>query len=200
MFDEVVGDEHFAHLKSIAEVVSKVPSSSEEMVECIRDVDAIMLGDFQLSNSIIEKGERLKIISRVGIGYNNVDVATATRRKIIVTNVPGALSDSVAEHAILLILAAARRLVVGDRCVREGGWDKFQQHAPGFEISGKTLGLIGFGAIGKAVSQRAKAFNMEIMVYDPYVDDSKAAQLGCQRVELDRLLKESDVVSVHTPV
>ena len=200
MFDEVVDDEHFAHLKSIAEVVSKIPSSNEEMVECIRDVDAIMLGDFQLSNVMIERAERLKIISRVGVGYNNVDVRAATRRKIIVTNVPGALSDSVAEHTILLILAAARRLIVGDRSVREGGWNNFQQHAPGFELSSKTLGLIGFGAIGKAVSQRAKAFNMKVMVYDPYVDDNKAAQLGCQRVELDRLLKESDVVSVHTPL
>lgn len=200
MFDEVVNDEHFAHLKSVAEVVSKNPTSNEEMIECIRDVDAIMLGDFQLSNTIIEKGERLKIISRVGIGYNNVDVTTATRRKIIVTNVPGALSDSVAEHAMLLMLAAARRLAVGDRYVREGEWNNFQQHAPGFELSGKTLGLIGFGAIGKAVSQRAKAFNMSILVYDPYVDYNKAAQLGCQRVDLDRLLKESDVVSVHTPL
>ncbi|MFI5450032.1 MAG: hydroxyacid dehydrogenase [Candidatus Bathyarchaeia archaeon] len=200
MFDEVVDDEQFTHLKSIAEVVSKIPRSNEEMIECIRDVDAIMLGDFQLSNAIIETGEKLKIISRVGVGYNNVDVRAATRRKIIVTNVPGALSDSVAEHTILLILAAARRLIVGDRSVREGGWNNFQQHAPDFELNGKTLGLIGFGAIGKAVSQRAKAFNMKVMVYDPYVDDNTVVQLGCRHVELDRLLKDSDVVSVHTPL
>jgi len=200
MFDEVVDDEHFAHLKSIAEVVSKIPRSDEEMIECIRDVDAIMLGDFQLSKSIIEKAERLKIISRIGVGYNNVDVTAATRRKIIVTNVPGALSDSVAEHTILLMLAVARRLVVADKSVREGRWTDYFQHAPSIELNGKTLGLIGFGAIGKAVSQRAKAFNMKVMVYDPYVDDNKAAQLGCQRVELDRLVKESDVVSVHTPL
>jgi D-3-phosphoglycerate dehydrogenase len=200
MLDEVVKGDNLLNLQSIADVVSKIPTSEEEMIQCIRDVDAIMIGDFPLSAKIIESAEKLKIISRVGVGYNNVDVAAATRRRILVTNVPGALSDSVAEHTILLILAVARRLVTGDNYARSGRWSNFQQHAPSFELSGKSLGLIGFGAIGRAVAERAKAFKMKLLVYDPYVENNKISESGCRGVELDILLAESDVISIHTPL
>jgi len=200
MIDEVVNDERLTHLKSIADVVREIPRSDEEMIELVRDANAIISGDSPLTNQILENAKSLKIIARVGVGYDNVDLEAATRRRIIVTNVPGALSDSVAEHAFLLMLAVARRLVVGDKSVREGRWADYFQHAPSFELNGKTLGLIGLGAIGSAVAQRAKAFNMEVLVYDPYVDESRVTRIGYRRVELDRLLRESDVVSIHSPL
>jgi len=200
MIDEVVDDERMAHLKSIADIVRKIPKSDEEMIESIRDANAIISGDSPLTGRILENARSMKIIARVGVGYDNIDLDAATKLRIIVTNLPGALSDSVAEHTILLMLAAARRLVAADRNVREGRWDDYFQHAPSIELNGKTLGLIGFGAIGRAVAQRAKAFNMEILVYDPYVDEIKVASLGCRRVALGRLLSESDVVSIHSPL
>ncbi len=199
MIDEVVNDERLTHLKSIAAVVREIPRSNEEMIELIRDANAIISGDSPLTNQILENAKFLKIIARVGVGYDNVDLDAATRRRIIVTNVPGALSDSVAEHTILLMLAVARRLVVADKNVREGRWADYFQHTPSFELNGKTLGLIGLGAIGSAVAQRAKAFNMEVLVYDPYVDENKVTRIG-HRVELDRLLRESDVVTIHSPL
>jgi len=200
MIDEVVNDERLTHLKSIADVVREIPRSDEEMIGLVRDADAIISGDSPLTGQILENTKSLKIIARVGVGYDNVDLDAATRRHIIVTNVPGALSDSVAEHTILLMLAVARRLVVGDRSVREGRWTDYFQHAPSFELNGKTLGLIGLGAIGGAVAQRAKAFNMKVLAYDPYVDEHRVTKIGCHRVELDRLLRESDVVSIHSPL
>ena len=200
MIDEVVNDERLIHLKSIADVVRKIPRSDEEMIELVRDANAIISGDSPLTSQILENAKSLKIIARVGVGYDNVDLDAATRRHIIVTNVPGALSASVAEHTILLMLAVARRLIVADKNVREGRWADYFQHAPSFELNGKTLGLLGLGAIGSAVAQRAKAFNMEVLVYDPYVDEDRVARIGYRRVELDRLLKESDVVSIHSPL
>ena len=200
MIDEVVNDERLTHLKSIADVVCEIPRSNEETIELVRDANAIISGDSPLTNQILENAKFLKIIARVGVGYDNVDLDAATRRRIIVTNVPGALSDSVAEHTILLMLAVARRLVVADKSVREGRWADYFQHAPSFELNGKTLGLIGLGAIGSAVAQRAKAFNMEVLVYDPYVDENRVTRIGYRRVELDRLLRESDVVSIHSPL
>jgi len=200
MIDDVVNDEQLTHLKSIAEVVREIPRSEEEMIGLARNANAIISGDSPLTAHILENAKSLKIIARVGVGYDNVDLDAATRRHIIVTNVPGALSDSVAEHTILLMLAVARRLVVADKSVREGRWTDYFQHAPSFELNGKTLGLIGLGAIGGAVAQRAKAFNMEVLVYDPYVDENRVGKIGCRRVGLDRLLRESDVVSIHSPL
>ncbi len=200
MIDEVVNDERLAHLKSVADVVRKIPRSDEEMIELVQDTNAIISGDSPLTGQILENAKSLKIIARVGVGYDNVDLDAATKGHIIVTNVPGALSDSVAEHTILLMLAVARRLVVADKSVREGRWTDYFQHAPSFELNGKTLGLIGLGAIGSAVAQRAKAFNMEVLVYDPYVDENRVTRMGYRRVQLDRLLRESDVVSIHSPL
>ena len=200
MIDDVVNDERLTYLESIADVVRQIPGSEEEMIGLMQDANAIISGDSPLTGQILENAKSLKIIARVGVGYDNVDLDAATRRHIIVTNVPGALSDSVAEHTILLMLAVARRLVVGDKSVREGRWANYFQHAPSFELNGKTLGLIGLGAIGSAVAQRAKAFNMEVLVYDPYVDENRVVKFGCRRVELDRLLRESDVVSIHSPL
>ena len=200
MIDEVANDEQMTRLRKVADIVNKAPTSCEEMVELARDAEAIISSDFPLTSQVLENAKSLRIIARVGVGYDNIDLDAATKRHIIVTNVPGALSDSVAEHTILLMLAVSRRLVTADRSVRKNEWDEFFQHAPGLELNGKTLGLIGLGAIGRAVAQRAKAFNMELLVYDPYLDESKATGTNFRRVELARLLKESDIVSIHSPL
>jgi D-3-phosphoglycerate dehydrogenase len=171
-----------------------------EMRELVKDADAVMLGDFPLRSALIEMAHNLKIIARVGIGYDNVDLDAATRKGILVTNVPSALSDAVAEHAILLILAVARRLVVANEYVRSGRWNEFFEYSPGFELAGKTLGIIGFGAIGSAVAQKARGFNMNLLVFDPYVDSSRVEKFGGRLVSLEQLLRQSDIVTLHTPL
>ena len=135
MFDEVTHGESLAQLESVADVVRRIPKSDEEMIECLRVADAVMLDSYPLTSRIIEKTERLKIISRVGIGYDSVDLEAATRKKIIVTNVPGALSHSVAEHTFLLVLAVVHRVVAADNYARNGRWDEFQESATVFELA-----------------------------------------------------------------
>ena len=197
---EVIEGELWNQLNSVAEVVARLPTSDLEMRGLIKDVDAIMLGDFRLTSTLIEMADNLKIIARVGVGYNNVDLDAATKKGILVTNVPGALSDAVAEHAILLILAVAKRLVAAGEYVRSGRWNEFCQHSPGFELSGKSLGIIGFGAIGSAVAQKIKGFNVNLLVFDPYVDNSRVEAFGGRLVPLEQLLREADIVTVHTPL
>jgi D-3-phosphoglycerate dehydrogenase len=197
---EVVEGELWEQLNSAAEVTVRLPTSEAEMRELLKDVDAIMLGDDPLTGPMIEMASNLKIIARIGIGYNNVDLDVATRKGILVTNVPNALSETVAEHAILLILAVARRLVTADEYVRSNRWNEFCQASPGFDLAGKTLGIIGFGAIGSAVARRMQCFNMKLLGFDPYIADSKIAQFGGRLVTLEELLKESDVVTIHTPL
>ena len=197
---EVTAGELWNRLNSVAEVIVHLPTSDLEMSEWIRDVDAVMLGDFTLTGILMEKANNLKIIARVGVGYNNVDLDAATKRRILVTNVPNALSDAVAEHAILLMLAVAKRLVSAGEYVRSGKWNEFCQHSPGFELSGKTLGIIGFGAIGSAVAQKVRGFNMKILVSDPYVANSKVEAIGGRLVTIEQVLRDADIVTIHTPL
>jgi glyoxylate reductase len=144
----------------------------------------------------------LKIVSNVAVGFDNVDVPTATAHKVMVTNTPGVLDDSTADFAFTLLMAAARRVVEGDNFTRAGkyrGWAIDMML--GTDVFGATLGIIGIGRIGRGVAHRAKGFNMRVLYYDPYpLPPDAEEQLGATRVDLGRLLSESDFVSVHTPL
>jgi glyoxylate reductase len=142
------------------------------------------------------------MIANFGVGYNNIDVRAATARGIMVSNTPGVLTDATAELAFALILAISRRIVEGDRMVRE---DRFKFWAPmlflGREVTGKTLGIIGMGKIGKAVAIRARAFDMRILYHNRKRIDSKEEKtLRAEYVDLKTLLKESDFVSLNVPL
>jgi D-3-phosphoglycerate dehydrogenase len=201
MRKDIIRDEEITReLKSLAIVVRALPRSDTEMLTYIQDADAIMLGDFPLSSTLIESARRLKIIARVGIGYDGVDVSAASKKKILVTNVPTGSSNAVAEHTILLMLSVARKIVAADASVRTQHWEEFFRDPPGFELAGKTLGIIGFGLIGSAVAERAKAFNMELLVFDPYRNRKKIDESGAQKVTLQELLRKSDVITIHTPL
>ncbi len=144
----------------------------------------------------------LKIVSKVAVGYDNIDVAAATAHKVMVTNTPGVLDDSTSDFAFTLLMATARRVVEADYFTRQGqfkGWAIDMML--GTDIYGATLGIIGIGRIGRGVAHRAKGFNMRVLYYDPNPLSPEAEeQLGAMRVDLARLLVESDFVSVHVPL
>jgi glyoxylate reductase len=144
----------------------------------------------------------LKAVSNVAVGFDNVDVAAATAHKVMVTNTPGVLDDSTADFAFTLLMATARRVVEADSFARQGrfrGWAIDMML--GTDIFGATLGLIGVGRIGRGVAHRAKGFNMRVLYYDPQpLPPDAEQQLGASRVDLGRLLAESDFVSVHVPL
>jgi glyoxylate reductase len=150
----------------------------------------------------MDRAPHLKIISNLAVGYNNIDVAAATSRGIVVTNTPGVTTEPTADLTLGLILAVARRIVEEDRLTREG---KFQFWAPmlflGRSVAGKTLGLIGFGAIGQAVAKRARGFDMRILYHQRRrLDVAREKTLGVEYVDFGTLLKESDFVSLHVPL
>jgi glyoxylate reductase len=136
-------------------------------------------------------------VASYGVGVNHVDLAACRARGVLVTNTPGVLTDATADHALALLLAAARRVAEGDRVVRAGGW---REVTPGFmlgtEVTGKTLGIVGFGRIGQAVARRALGFSMKVL----YTGPRAVAFEGATRVSLDELLAQSDFVSLHTPL
>jgi len=144
----------------------------------------------------------LRVVSNVAVGYNNVDVAAATRRGVVVTNTPDVLTDTTADFAWSLLMATARRVIEGDRYVREGKWKQWDFGLLlGADIHGKTLGVVGFGRIGRAMARRALGFNMRVLYQDAIPADADAErELKATRVDLPTLLRDSDFVTVHTPL
>jgi len=147
-------------------------------------------------------GPQLKVISNYAVGFDNIDIPAATGRGIPVGNTPGVLTDTTADFAFALLMSAARRVVEGDNYTRAGKWKTWgPKLLLGPDIHGATLGLIGFGRIGKAMAKRASGFDMQVLYYDPIIkDDPDAAALGAKSASLETVLRESDFVSLHTPL
>jgi D-3-phosphoglycerate dehydrogenase / 2-oxoglutarate reductase len=173
--------------------------SEEEIIELTKGVDAVLNCYAKMTARVIEKLDRCKIISRYGIGVDNVDLVAATRAKILVTNVPDYCVDEVSDHALALLLALARRIATADGAVKVGTWD-IVAHARIRRLRGQTLGLLGFGKIAKALASKVQPLGMKVMVYDPYLEAELIARHGVQAVDLDTLLRESDTVSIHVPL
>ena len=183
--------------------VEDKPLDRQKLLDGIKDKDGLlsMITD-TVDEDVLGRANRLKMIAQFGVGYNNIDVIAATKRGIPVSNTPGVLTDATAELAFALILAISRRLVEGDRITREG---RFRCWAPmlflGHEVTGKTLGVIGMGKIGKAVAQRAKCFNMPILYHNRSgIGISEEKELMAKYVDMKRLLSQSDFISLHVPL
>jgi len=178
------------------------PVSRRELLKTVRDKDGLLclLGD-KIDKEVIETGARLKIISAYAVGYDNIDLAYATRKRIMVTNTPGVLTEATAELAWAIIFASARRIAEADRFIRTG---RFKTWGPqlmlGTELHHKTLGIIGAGRIGQAVARKAAGFKMRIIYTDTVPRPELEKPTGARRVTLPRLLAESDVVTIHTPL
>jgi D-3-phosphoglycerate dehydrogenase len=183
-----------------AEIVEIAPNSDEGFIEAARDADAIYAKGRPLRRNIIEKLERCKVISLGSVGVDTVDVHAATERGIPVTNVPDTFIEEVADHAMMLILATWRRLVVQDRMVREGRWSEARPHLYQFpRLRGLTLGFVAFGHVARAVAERAKPFGFNLIAYDPYLEEMVMNRQGVQAVTLEELLARSDIISMHAP-
>ncbi|UCD80288.1 MAG: phosphoglycerate dehydrogenase [Desulfobacterales bacterium] len=185
--------------KTVGEVIfnpSSRPLASAELAELLKDADGFIAGLDQIDASALAAAKRLKVIARYGVGVDRVDVAAATRRGIVVTNTPGANSAAVAELAVGLMLALCRYICQADQATRRGEWPRYA----GIGLRGKTVGLVGYGAIGREVALRLKAFGCRLLASDPYVKPDTAAGCPVSLVPLDELLASSDVVSLHTAV
>src|SRR6201993_5387134 len=163
----------------------------------IADADALVVRSAtKVTPELLEKAPRLRVVGRAGVGVDNIDLEEATRRGVLVMSTPGGNAVSVAEHTFALLLALARQVPRHDKAIHEGRWEK--SSAAGTEVRGKTLGLIGLGRIGSEVAVRAEAFDMRVLGYDPYISEAAAREVQVELVPLERLLAESDFVSLHT--
>lgn len=182
----------------------KLPPSHPDLLSHIRGVDGILclLTDKIGDDVMLAAGPNLKVISNHAIGYDNIDIPAATRRGIPVGNTPDVLTETTADFAFTLLMAAARHVVEGQQVVRTGGWKTWDPlFMLGRDIHHATLGIFGFGRIGRAVAHRASGFDMNVLYYDPLPDQSaKTAPFNAKPVNMDSLLAESDFISIHTPL
>lgn len=179
------------------------PPPKKIIIEKTRNVDALvsLLSD-KIDAEVFDAAPKLKIVSQIAVGFDNIDVKEATKRGIYVTNTPEVLTDTTADFAWALLMAVARRVVEADKYVRTGQW-KVAWHPEmllGMDIHGATIGIVGAGRIGYSVAQRAKGFKMKILYYDVIPRPEIERDFGAKRTDLDALLGESDFVSLHVPL
>ena len=176
--------------------LNTVLTTKETIGAELADADALIVRSAtRVTKDLLEKAPKLRAVGRAGVGVDNIDLPEATKRGVLVMSTPGGNAVSVAEHTFALMLALARQVPKVDAGLREGRWEK---SSSGTELRGKTLGLIGLGRIGGEVARRAEAFDMKIIAYDPYISEAAAKELQVELVNLDRLLAESDFISLHT--
>ena len=179
-----------------------VPLEPLQLAEACREVEGLVASGARVSEEVLEQAPRLRVIANVGVGYDNIDVAACTRRRILVTNTPDVLTETTADLAFALLMAVARRLVESDRYVREGHWRYWQwAYLWGTDLYRKTLGVYGLGRIGKAVARRARGFSMRVLYYDIVrPTPAQERELGAQFVDRETLLREADFLTLHVPL
>ncbi len=184
-----------------AELVGADCTTESEIIEAAKDADAILVVFAQITRRVMEMLPKCKVIVRYGIGFDTIDVDAATDNGILVVNIPDFCVEEVSNHAIALLLACARKLVLLNEGTKQGRWAECKRaQAPMVSIYGQTLGLVGCGSIGRMTARKAQCFGLKALGYDPYLDKALAKEYGITLVSLPELLKESDFVSVHTPL
>lgn len=185
-------------LEPLGELVEIEGGTDDEILAAARDADAILIISAYLRTPVIRELNNCKIISRIGTGVDKIDIAEATRRGIVVNNLPDAFTDEVADHTLALLLAAARQLKGLDRDMRTG---RKPRSMTGFHrLAAQTVGLIGFGLIGRAVARRCQGFGLRVLANDPCLTPEDAAAQGVEMADLDTLLAESDYVCPLCPL
>jgi len=173
--------------------ISKSASKDEDLANHIKDSEIVVIRSAtKLTKEVLDEAEQLKIIARCGVGIDNVDLDFAKSKNIFVTNAPSANLISVVELTVALIISVSRKLSLADSHLKKGEWNRSE--FLGYELYGKTLGIVGFGKAGRLVADRMKSFGMSIVFYDPYVTDWNGSE---ESIELDDLLRTADVVSIH---
>ena len=182
-----------------AEVIEADSSDEERLVELAHDVTGILTCFAKVPESVIAASSRLRVVGRYGVGTDNIDVEACTRRDIPVTYVPDYAIEDVADHAMALLMALSRKVVALDRITKDGRWDT-KPARPIHRLRGRTLGILGYGRIGQALALRAVPHGYKILVYDPYLGEGLLADVGAELVSKQRLISESDAISVHAPL
>lgn len=189
------------------DVQGAVCTTEDELIAAAEDVDALITSSREaVTRRVFERLRRCKVVSRHGVGLDNVDLEAATDRGIVVTHFPMYCTDEVADHTLALILALQRRIVELDRDLRQGAWTEHEHRldrilrGPVPALREQTLGLIGCGRIGRAVARRAMSFGLTVIAVDPYLEPEEVAALGVSPVTLDELLAAADIVSLHCPL
>jgi len=186
-------------LEKGAEVDVKTGMNPEELKACIGEYDALVVrSQTQVTEDVIGAAEKLKIIGRAGVGVDNIDVEAATQRGIIVINAPEGNMISAAEHTIAMMMAMSRNIPQANQSMRAGKWDR--KLFMGVEVRGKTLGVVGLGRIGTEVAKRAQGMEMNILAYDPFISEERAASLGVKLTTVEDIVSNADYVTVHTPL
>ncbi len=187
------------------EVIEGPSSTTEEMIELLRDADGALISTQPLTTrEVLEACPKLKVVSRLGVGVDSIDLDAATELGVLACNVPGVNTTEVADHAVAMLLALTRRLYDTIRTTQEGQWSENPRLTSEYQetvrrIAGHTVGIVGFGNIGRAFATRIRGFGPErILAADPYVSQTSADLHGVQMVDLDTLLRESDYITVHT--
>jgi glyoxylate reductase len=184
-------------------VLSERPPERDELLEAVKGASGVLsTATEKMDGEVMDAaGENLRVVANMAVGYDNVDVAAATERGVVVTNTPGVLDETTADVAFMLLLAAARRLGEGERLLRAGRWEWWgPKQLMGRDVWGKTLGIVGFGRIGQSVARRAKGFGMDVLYNNRSRKEEAERELGARYMDLDDLLETADFVSIHTPL
>ncbi|WP_028549453.1 C-terminal binding protein [Paenibacillus sp. UNC451MF] len=206
-FKVVITDYEYNSLQIERDVLSQLDvefitaqcKTEQEVIEAAQDADGILNQYAPITERVIEQLNNCKIISRYGVGVNTIDVEAASRKGIIVANCTDYCLDEVADHAMALLLAAARKVALLDRYVKNQAWD-YKKAIPIYRLRGKVLGLVGFGKIPQNLSLKAKAFGFEVIAYDPFLSQEFASKLQVELVDLDTLCCTADFISIHAPL
>ncbi|MDE0168588.1 MAG: hydroxyacid dehydrogenase [bacterium] len=195
---EVLAASCAEYLGGSCDVVEAAGEPRGRLLELLAEAEGLVVrSGTQVDGELMDAAPRLRVVGRAGVGVDNIDLDEATRRGVLVVNAPLANSVSAAEHAFGLMLSVARNIARGDASIRSGRWDRAKFR--GVELDGKTLGLVGMGRIGSLVAQRALAFGMKVLAYDPYITAEQARAAGGELRDLDSLLADSDFISLHLP-
>lgn len=201
LVNEKVSQNALDILSKAGEVVYMPSGNHDEFKKLVKDVTAVMLDTtIKFTPELMDMAPNLKVISRTGTGVDNVDIAAATERGIYVLHTPDANTGTVAEHTVALIGAATKHLLLLDSETRKGNFKTARRLYLPIDLDGKTLGIIGYGRIGKQVAQKCMgAFNLKVIIYDPYIDDSELAPGVVRYAEEEKVFEEADIVSLHVP-
>ena len=202
-----VSDSVFPDLKPARQVLSRIAAELRmagqnipaDIMQVAKEADALLVTYAQITAPMIRQMRRCRIIARFGIGVDNVDIAEATNAGIVVTRVPDYCIEEVADHAMALLLALARKVPLANALAQEGQWE-LARLTPIYRLRGRTLGLVGFGRIPQSVTPRAQAFGLKLVSYDPFVTSEVMSGAGVEKASFAEVLKNSDFISIHAPL
>ncbi len=207
-FRVVVTDDRFGSYREEEEILREIDArievyklkSEEEAIKVLRDADAMLVNLQPVGEKVIQELSKCRVMSRYGVGYDNIDVDAATKAGIWVARVPDYSYEEVSDQALALLLGCIRKVSYKDRRIREGGW-YLNKDQPCYRVRGKVLGLVGYGMIARAFHRKISGFELaKVLVYDPFIDPELIQKAGGNPVDFKILLKESDYISVHVPL